>query len=897
MRPAHVRFLSSVVANGNPSSLRRALPRARFPADAARVKKRIPVFLYGGAGEGSLILAASDEPCRLGIWESLGKGVTMRLTLRTLLAYMDDLLEPQDAIQMGKRIEENKVATELVHRIRTRMRLLRLGAPKVDGKGLGADANSVAEYLDNSLAVERVPDFEKLCLESDVHLAEAASCHQILAAVLDKPAVVDPALRLRVYNLIARADDFGEASGAESYHPEMDFGDLATATATAFPPSSTAKADRVGLPPAAGVARPTVAPKKTISRQAVLALTIALVLLLVLGGLRAVGPFDGRHPLAGMLGLSVPSGTPENLVAMGDGSADGGSAEDAAGNAAGNADQLASGDSNDSAAAANGLAPSTAGSAADNPDGAAGGPGTAGAANEVAADGATVNSATVNGAAANGAAASDGAGPRATTVGGAVGGANANAPVAATAGGTTPPLDTLAAGRASASGRSGLPAVGNDELVEEAAKAGGGRLGGAGRAGAGGAGAGRAGGGGLGGIAQDRGDAADGADRTASEAMEMGRLLSEEHVVARRNADDNLWYRLPRGAAIAAGDHLVSLPVFRPQFILSTGVQFMVAGESSLRIGAADGGQTPVLALESGRLLIATSGRPGAGVLLNLGGQAGSLRFVDADAEAAIEVRREFVPGEDPMVVSAPTTIRIAVRRGKVSWTDPMQGGRGETMLGSGMLASFSPGGDMELSDQPFPSWSSPQPNGGLERSAAEQLAGLVKIDRPLTLSLTELTQFRKTEVRSLAARCLGALGEYRALWNELSDERQYSYWDEALDAQRAAIVRSAQDALDVRRSAEQLMKQEIPLLMQLLRGFDPSQLENGGAAELVDALDHADLDVRVLAFENLRRITGATHNFRPEKPAEARKASLMEWRRQLKDGRIVYRQRSADAE
>lgn len=203
----------------------------------------------------------------------------------------------------------------------------------------------------------------------------------------------------------------------------------------------------------------------------------------------------------------------------------------------------------------------------------------------------------------------------------------------------------------------------------------------------------------------------------------------------------------------------------------------------------------------------------------------------------------------------------------------------------------------MELSDHPFPSWSSPQPTGALERSAAEQLAGLAKIDRPLTLSLAELTQFRKTEVRSLAARCLGALGDFRSLWNELSDERQYSYWDEALDALRGAMVRSAEDALEVRRSAEQLMKPEVGLLTQLLRGYDPSQLENGGAAELVDALDHADLGVRVLAFENLRRITGATHNYRPEKPVESRKVSLMEWRRQLKDGRIVYRQRSADVE
>ncbi|MFM7072866.1 MAG: hypothetical protein ACKO38_13845 [Planctomycetota bacterium] len=773
----------------------------------------------------------------------------MRLTLRTLLAYMDDLLEPQDAIQMGKRIEENKVATELVHRIRTRMRLLRLGAPKVDGKGLGADANTVAEYLDNSLAAERVPDFEKMCLESDMHLAEAASCHQILAAVLDKPAVVDPALRLRVYNLIARADDFAEASAAESLHSELDLGDLAgVKAATAFPPSTAAVtggssgrgAGPAGLPPIAGVTPAKSTSKNAVSRQALLAATIVLVLLLVLGGLRAIGPFDGRHPLAAMLGMAAPTGDSEPLVALGNG-------DPAAGDPV-TGDPIAGDTATSDSVTGDTVTGDTATSNQDTGAPVTGKP-VAGdqVSNNTVAGGTPVGDLAIGGQGSGNSATGyvDGQ-PAGTTVGGSDS-AVAAAPGVAAAGGGVPPVNAVA--------------------------------------------------GGVGGVVSNRGAVAGDDERRDAEGMEMGRLLSEEHMVARRNTDDDLWYRLPRGAAIAVGDHLVTLPVYRPQFILSTGVQFMVAGESSLRFGAADGGQTPVLMVETGRLLIATSGRPGAGVALNLGGQVGSLRFIDADAEAAIEVRREFVPGEDQMVMSAPTAIRIAVRRGKVGWSDPMRGGRGETLIGSGMLASFSPGGEMELSDHPFPSWSSPQPTGALERSAAEQLAGLAKIDRPLTLSLAELTQFRKTEVRSLAARCLGSLGDYRSLWNELSDERQYSYWDEALDALRGAMVRSAEDALEVRRSAEQLMKPEVGLLTQLLRGYDPSQLENGGAAELVDALDHADLGVRVLAFENLRRITGASHNYRPEKPAESRKVSLMEWRRQLKDGRIVYRQRSVDVE
>ena len=133
----------------------------------------------------------------------------MRLTLRTLLAYMDDILEPNDHEDLGQKIEASDFAAELIHRSRDAVRRLRLGAPAVLASGsddvldtvdLG-DANSVAEYLDNTLPPEQVADFERMCLEPgtepDMHLAEVASCHHVLTMVLGEPADVDADLKTR----------------------------------------------------------------------------------------------------------------------------------------------------------------------------------------------------------------------------------------------------------------------------------------------------------------------------------------------------------------------------------------------------------------------------------------------------------------------------------------------------------------------------------------------------------------------------------------------------------------------------------------------------------------------------------------------------------------------------
>src|SRR5438477_23374 len=126
----------------------------------------------------------------------------MRLTLRTLLAYLDDTLEPTEIKQIGQKVAESDAAQELIARIKQVTRKRRLTTPPLTGPGAKFDPNLIAEYLDNELDGEQVAEIEKVCLESDVHLAEIAACHQILTLVLGEPALVPPTARERMYGLV-----------------------------------------------------------------------------------------------------------------------------------------------------------------------------------------------------------------------------------------------------------------------------------------------------------------------------------------------------------------------------------------------------------------------------------------------------------------------------------------------------------------------------------------------------------------------------------------------------------------------------------------------------------------------------------------------------------------------
>ena len=217
----------------------------------------------------------------------------MRLTLRTMLAYLDDILEPNDAEEIGRKIEESEFANGLVHRIRGCIRRLRLPAPSLEGQGMGLDSNTVAEYLDNTLPPERVADFEKVCLESDVHLAEVGACHQILTLVLGEPASVPASSRDRVYRILAEGQT---QPGIDPPQPDT----------VPAPRSAVAAADPASVKPARK--KPEIPdylrdPPRRRTWPIVATGLVAAALTAVV--LWTLGPFDAAHPVLGFL-FSAP---------------------------------------------------------------------------------------------------------------------------------------------------------------------------------------------------------------------------------------------------------------------------------------------------------------------------------------------------------------------------------------------------------------------------------------------------------------------------------------------------------------------------------------------------------------------------------------------------------------
>lgn len=687
----------------------------------------------------------------------------MRLTLRTLLAYLDDILSPEDAEDLRHKIEESEFASGLVSRIRDVTRRLRLGAPKLEGRGIGLDPNTVAEYLDNTLPPERVPDFEKVCLESDVHLAEVASCHQILTLVLGEPAEVDAASRQRMYGLIALPEQ-----------TEVEAADVS---------GDGAKTAEQGAPQAAPAARRREKPeipdylRDDRSRRGWWLLVAASLLVVAGVGIAIVVSTRGTTTVATAPAPQEP-GEPAGDPA-------------AAPQATGTEPTATPEPAIDASLPPEPVVPSESVPIPRDP---------------------------------------------------------AEEPPAAE---QEPPEPDFVPPVVDMPDTMRLP----DEVPPA--------------------------------DFADEDDAAPiEADRSA---VEVGRYVSESEVLLRLDPETGQWRRVMADEAVAAGDRLIVLPGYRAQIELRIGADVQVLGDTRIEVLEVGPDGVPGMALHHGRMVIMPVSKDGAKVRLRLASREGVLSFPDASPIIAASVQPYRNPGTDPETTAPRQIVDLLVAKGSVGWDDAAGGA---TQTFTAPLRRRLQGA---LEDQPIdsevdlPQWVFAPETSHLEQRAAGELHLAISPEKSVRVSLEEQAASPRREVQSLAVRGLASLGEFGPLVASLSDPSQSAAADEHARILRQALARGPEVAQRVRAAIEKHHAGDPAALYRLLWGYTPQQLADGDAAQLVLYLDHKDVAFRVLAFWNLRDITGLGGlYYRPHDGANERQRSVARWQQKLRDGEIV---------
>ncbi len=801
----------------------------------------------------------------------------MRLTLRALLNYMNgQLKDPKDAEEIGKKIEESKYATELFHKIRDVMRRLRLAAPSLTERGTNLDCNTVAEYLDNALPTDRVSDFEEVTLTSEMHLAEVASCHQILSMVLCEPAEIDPGSRQRMYQLPTVANRVDEERQAAVEAASMLSGDGAAGVPSA--------------PPTKARPRPVVPeylrdqPKKSrLLPTAAITLLVgaAIGLMLVMFYPNALqwvqAKFQGQQ-----------AGDEERDE--GDGKKLGSSS----GNGITGSNSVAG---IDSVAGVNGeVAPKSSESAANAPaaelvapviGNSMGNPAAIADKREVPgtekSSGKPLEKTPENPIAGNPvsekpAVAMPGKAPGAAGLPiPAVGGPSL--PPAGTAGSTasvatTPPAAETKPG----GGEKSPPAVAGPDLASPDLKGAepktlpGGPV--------------------VGALLTKPAVGPANPPPSDEDKMKIGRFMSDGQDVLLKK-DNAEWRRVLPEEFLGGHQPLLALPSYRSRVaVLNVNATLELINGTRIELLPDNAQGLPGVDIDFGRMVIKPLAQAGTRLRVVVGSHAGTITLTGVESIAGLEVTRVHEPGTDPEKVFSHALTKLYVARGGAVWEEgegkpPVRLTAPAELMLDGVEADRPPGVAKEM-----PKWITTNTINDLDQRAALSVSQALSANRAASLGLMELAdpQEHRKENRWLATRCLGYLGQFDPMTAALNNVDFRREWTDYIDQLKEAIARGPETAAGIRQSLDKQYGNESAALYRMLWGYTDKDLEDGEDARLVKFLDHEVTAFRVLAFENLRVITQKTLYYHPEAPTAAKRSAWVpQWQRLLQTGRIRF--------
>lgn len=831
----------------------------------------------------------------------------MRLTLRTLLAYLDQTLEPSAAETLGAKIAASGFATQLADRVKAAIANGDLGAAAADAVGPLDDANVMAEYLDSTLTPEQVAEIERACLETDVLLGEAAACHQILTIALGTTPPIGDALRQRIYRLpvtgdsppgdgadaAARPSDERPAVPGEAVSSVSVFAGVTAAgggedvtnvggIAPVGPEDSGVKeaANRIARRDALGMSGVDGDAARRLSQRLLMAehdgyfggrirtsrvapwlvtLGLAAGLLFALvqifrpvldrrradgvalqGAEEATEPADDRA-----VPETRPATPPAAALAPGDEDVD-----DVDPASAADAEELPDASDPPSDPPVPTEPDPAPADLAPFPDRDAPVPGVARPADPEATTA-----------------------PRETVL--------PVPPVVA-------PFDREeATPPAAPEDMAGQPEPAVEPAVEPEREP------------------------------AVEPDTVAAAVEPESEPTTLAVLKSQDTFLIAGDPDTP-WRWVRHEEAIDGESAIICPPLYRAD-LQADGMRLTVFGpmRGFLRRDA-DG--LLELEMESGRVRVSAE-EGGASFAVRLADRPGVVRFTDGDASIAVEAGSVRPPGLDPRrPENRRRRVTITTTTGDVAWTRLPSPAGGETMeerspdddrpepgtvvLGPSQRWVWEAGDATEIESaetseiepvDEVAGWISGESTtlATLDRGARDGLLTLVSNEPTLVMSLREAVRFRRPEVAGLAARTLLLVDQpdvYFGGDGVLNQDRHRAYWPEHYLALVAAMDRGAESARAIDAAIGQLYAADHEDLFRLLVGYSQRQLAAGGDAELVEFLHSPSMAIRVLAIENLRRITGTTLYYKAwEASASRRDSDVKKWQVRLRRGDIRW--------
>lgn len=777
----------------------------------------------------------------------------MRLTLRTLLAYMDNMLEPADAELLKAKIEESEFAKILIARIEAAIRQPRLSSLPLDEKGLGLDANSIAQYLDNTLSPELVPELEQFLLQSDMQLAEVAACHQALASILDSEPIVSPELKHRIRCLgspkeIAQGSTSAPSKRAD-YSSGYDAPPAASNQGAQTRPNSAGFAARSQAPPPAAPHSPSMSDSLVMTdplrpaevdwsqdsvtgdssprsrRSLRVLITLALAILLVLATLQAVGPVNRLQSL-----WTASALTPEEANENGT-----------------QQDTTRSGDTqekeNDSAIGIDATANSNS-----QP-------------NEASAD--SVN-----------AASTDSTSPLASSD--------------KTAGDNVGALASTNNGNMSATAPNGLPKAPQGTADGDNSTPSG---------------------------ETDSGNAKPKANLPLRNMLVASwsppAEIAQGHLLFAKDEINTQLVRITSATSFNHGTRLLIAPGVRNTLDVNHDVGWTFYNATDVRVTTDN--QMPWLTtveLQQGKAVLQDRGKSNfvdrqPQTLLRNGNTLLSLRWSEPNSAVAVEAKPLWIdPAQyDPQYVGplmAVTDLRISVLQGKVEvssialsdTTDVAKfvsddGLRQKLALGDSWIRSGVNQWDAVKIDK-APSWIETPSERPIDRQAASDLMQILPAGARANLVLVEALQNRRAEVAAMAAQILTLADDYSFLVGPtgmLNDDRFRSHWTTLIDAARERISTSAESFEALKSSLAVQDVQRGALLFQILVGYSNPELKLSAAERLVNLLESEFLDERILAIYQLKRITGKDLGYQPDRPS---RGLVQDWKRLWRTGGIT---------